>query len=122
MERFISYKAILQREKTYREVRAIDFHTRRVCVSISGSYEWHKWKILAQGTGLNDINGNEIFEHDKVRFKTKDIDSETFTGTGIITWDAADTGFFIDSDVPKWPHIKMWFATDIEIISKKDRG
>lgn len=70
-----------------------------------------------QFTGLKDVAGTEIYEHDRVSaiaLSNNDSWSDSITGT--VRWDSSDTGFYIDSDNDKYPHVKFWNATDIRVI------
>lgn len=82
-----------------------------------------QWEVVEwdEYIGLEDVDGDNLYENDRVYFTTvKTFDSkggESYSGT--ITWDEEDTGFFIDNDNDKYPHVKLWFATNIKIIKSE---
>jgi len=60
------FQAILKKEHMLRDVYGINFLDLKVLVSISGSYEWHEWKVLRRSTGFRGKNGKKIYEGDVV--------------------------------------------------------
>ena len=89
--REIKFRAILKKESVFRDVVGINFNELKVLVSISGSLEWHPWKVLVQYTGLEDKNGAEIFEGCVVRFV--DDAEGVLELTGQVYWDERQCGF-----------------------------
>lgn len=78
--------------------------------------EWNEW------IGHYDIETEMIYENDRVSFDV----IEGVTGnnlltaqTGYIRWDEEDTGFYIENDNDSFPHVKLWFATNIKIIDNE---
>lgn len=80
------------------------------------------WDILRcdDFTGKTDINGNDIYEEDIVRFKTKDIkgvwSDELHEGT--INFNSDDGCFFIFNSSDDYPFVKFENTKEIEIIGK----
>ena len=80
------------------------------------------WTILRcdDFIGKQDKNGEDLYEEDRVKFKTLEefdsIGDQEFTGT--LRWDDEDASFFIDNDDEGYPHVKLWFAKDIEKVEE----
>lgn len=79
-----------------------------------------QWDIVSfnEFTGHIDIDKEEIYENDRVSFVSlKEFDGYgDIKSTGTIKWDHEDTGFYIENDDDKYPHVKLWYATKLEII------
>ena len=64
-------------------------------------------------TGLDDANSNKIFENDIVTGTAKAEIGEYFEFRAVVKWDVDDAGFFYETDIDKWPHVKPWFSRDV---------
>ena len=82
---------------------------------IDDHWEVVEWDVAI---GLEDIIGMTIYENDRVSFETvSEFSLEPIKSQGHIRWDEEDAGFYIENDDEGYPHVKLWFATNIKIIN-----